>query len=113
MITIIITSYNEPKATLRAVNAFLDQKINEEFEIIVVDPFKEVEKLIKKNIKNKRVKFFLDPGEGKPFAMNLIFKMLSPGNKKDIIDIIMGDKKLTEDEITTMMVDELLNESNG
>jgi len=28
-------------------------------------------------------------------------------NKKDVIATIMGEKKLTEDEITTLMVDEL------
>jgi SWI/SNF-related matrix-associated actin-dependent regulator 1 of chromatin subfamily A len=34
-------------------------------------------------------------------------------NKKDIIDIIMGDRKLTDDEITATLVDELINEKNG
>jgi hypothetical protein len=29
-------------------------------------------------------------------------------SKKDIINIIMGDKKLTEDEITTLLVDDLI-----
>lgn len=31
-------------------------------------------------------------------------------NKKDIISVIMGDTKLTEDEITTLLVDEILKE---
>jgi len=34
-------------------------------------------------------------------------------NKKDIISIIMGDKKLSDEEITIMMVEELMNELNG
>jgi SWI/SNF-related matrix-associated actin-dependent regulator 1 of chromatin subfamily A len=34
-------------------------------------------------------------------------------NKKDIIDIIMGDRKLTDEEITASLVDELINEKNG
>jgi SWI/SNF-related matrix-associated actin-dependent regulator 1 of chromatin subfamily A len=29
-------------------------------------------------------------------------------SKKDIINIIMGDKKLTEDEITALLVDDLI-----
>ena len=29
-------------------------------------------------------------------------------NKKDVISTIMGDKKLTEDEITALLVDELI-----
>ena len=65
MIDIVITSYKEPKATLRAVNAFLNQDIKEKFRIWIVDPFPEVKKFFKQNIKNKNVSFFLDPGEGK------------------------------------------------
>ena len=64
MIDIIITSYNEPKSTLRAVNAFLNQNIEGDFRIIVCDPFPEVKTFFKENIKDKRVGFFLDPGEG-------------------------------------------------
>ena len=73
MIHIIITSYNEPKSTLRAVETFLKQKIKEQFKIIVMDPFPEVETFLKKNIKDSRMEFILDPGEGKPYAMNMLF----------------------------------------
>ena len=34
-------------------------------------------------------------------------------NKKDIISTIMGDKKMSDEEITTIMVDNLMNELNG
>ena len=68
MIDIIITSFNEPKATLRAVETFLKQDTKEKFRIIVCDPFPEVRDFLKKNIKDKRVGFFLDPGEGKSYA---------------------------------------------
>jgi len=60
MIDIIITSYNEPKSTLRAVNAFLNQNIKERFRIIVCDPFSEVKDFLRKNVKDHRVGFFLD-----------------------------------------------------
>ena len=76
MIDIIITSYNEPKATLRAVNTFLNQEIKKDFRITVVDPFPEVEEFLKKNIKDKRFNFFLDPGEGKSYALNILFQEL-------------------------------------
>ena len=46
MIHIIVTSYNEPKATLRAVKSLLNQNIKEEYKIIVVDPFPEIEKFL-------------------------------------------------------------------
>jgi len=34
-------------------------------------------------------------------------------NKKDIINVIMGDNKLSEEEITIKMVDEIMNDLNG
>ena len=74
MIDIIITSYNEPKATLKAVNAFLNQKIKEEFRIKVVDPFAEVQEFLEKNIKDEHFVFYPDPGEGKSYALNLLFQ---------------------------------------
>ena len=76
MIDIIITSYNEPKATLRAVQTFLDQSINQDLRIIVCDPFPEVKEFLKQNISDKRVGFFLDPGEGKSYALNLLIEKL-------------------------------------
>lgn len=91
MINIIITSYNEPKATLKSINAFLEQDIKEKFRIIVCDPFVEVQSFIKKNIKDKRVDFFLDPGEGKSYALNLLLNKISSSNKQDIIIFSDGD----------------------
>ena len=103
MITIIITSYNEPKATLRAVNAILNQKINKEFEIIVVDPFPETEFFLRKNITDKRFEFVLDPGEGKPFAMNMIFETLFSKNEKDIIVFTDGDVYVSENSLNEII----------
>ena len=79
MIDIIITSYKEPKATLRAVECFLNQLDNRdiEFRIIVCDPFIEVKEFFKENLKHKKVGFFLDPGEGKSYALNLLFDKLN------------------------------------
>lgn len=91
MIHIIITSYKEPKATLRAVNTFLEQKSKEKFKITVVDPFPEVEEFIKKNVKDKRVNFFLDPGEGKSYALNLLLEMLYSKATNDILIFTDGD----------------------
>jgi cellulose synthase/poly-beta-1,6-N-acetylglucosamine synthase-like glycosyltransferase len=91
MIDIIITSYNEPNSTLRAVNAFLKQNTKEDFRIIICDPFEEVRDFIKKEIKDKRVGFFLDPGEGKSYALNLLFEKLNSQNKEDIFLLTDGD----------------------
>src|SRR3989344_10499 len=99
MITIIITSYKEPRATLRAVKVFLNQEIKEELKVIVVDPFENTEKFLKKNIKDNRFEFILDPGEGKPFAMNMVFETLFSENKKDIIIFTDGDVYVSDNSL--------------
>lgn len=91
MIHIIITSYKEPKATLNAVKKLLEQKTKENLKIIVVDPFIEVGDYIKENVKDKRVEFFLDPGEGKPYALNMLFEIIYSNNKNEIIVFTDGD----------------------
>ncbi|MDO8460295.1 MAG: glycosyltransferase [Nanoarchaeota archaeon] len=99
MIDIIITSYKEPKATVRAVQAFLKQKIPGDFRIFVVDPFPEVEKFIKTNIKNKNVHFILDPGEGKSYALNMLFQDYGSQNKEDIFIMTDGDVYVSENTV--------------
>jgi len=102
VIDIIITSYNEPKATLRAVNAFLNHSIPEKFRIIVCDPFPEVKAFLKENIKDKRVGFFLDPGEGKSYALNLLFEKL-PGTKDDIFILTDGDVYVSKNAVSEIL----------
>ncbi len=99
MIDIIITSYNEPKSTLRAVNTFLNQKTKEEIRVTVVDPFIEVEKFLKKTIKDKRFHFFLDPGEGKSYALNLLFQEYGSQNKNDLFISTDGDVYVSKNAI--------------
>jgi len=103
MIHIIITSYKEPKATLRAVQTFLDMKIKEKFKIIVVDPFPDTEQFLKKNIKSKKVEFFLDPGEGKSYALNILFQENSTGNKDDIFILTDGDVHVSKSAVSEIM----------
>ena len=103
MIDIIITSFNEPISTKNSIKSFLDQKIKEKFRITVVDPFPEVEKYIKKNIKDKRVRFFLDPGEGKSYALNLLLQEYSSDNKKDIFILTDGDVFVSKDSVSEIL----------
>jgi len=91
MIYIIITSYKEPKSTLRAINAFLQQDIKQDFRIIVSDPFPEVKDFLKQHLKDKRVGFFLDPGEGKSYALNLLLGRIYSASKDDILIFTDGD----------------------
>jgi len=103
MIDIIITSFNEPKSTLRAVRAFLSQNIKDEFRITVVDPFPAVEEFIKKKTKDKRVNFFLDEGEGKSYAINLLFQEYGSNNKEDIFILTDGDVFVSQNAVFEIM----------
>lgn len=103
MIDIIIISFNEPISTKNSIKAFLNQKIKEEFRITVVDPFPEVEKYLKKNIKDKRVRFFLDPGEGKSYALNLLLQEYASDNKKDIFILTDGDVFVSKNSVSEIL----------
>lgn len=101
MISVIITSFKEPKSTLKAVKAVLGQKglsakEKKELKIIVVDPFPETEEFLKENLKSDKVEFFLDPGEGKSYALNLLFQERDSGNKEDIWVLTDGDVYISD-----------------
>jgi len=99
MIHIIITSYNEPKATLKAVNSFLQQDIKEDYKIIVADPFPEVGEFLKKNIKDKNFEFILDSGEGKPYALNILLDKFYSRNTDDILIFSDGDVYVSKNSV--------------
>jgi cellulose synthase/poly-beta-1,6-N-acetylglucosamine synthase-like glycosyltransferase len=106
MIHIIITSFNEPKATLKAVNSFLKQKIKEKFKIVIVDPFPKVGEYIKANVKNPSVQFFLDPGEGKSHALNLLFQKLDKYKKPQKNDFFIftdGDVHVSSNSLSEIL----------
>lgn len=103
MIDVIINSYNEPKSTLRAVKKFLNQGPKKGFRVTVVDPFHEVEKFLKKEVKDKRFNFFLDPGEGKTYSLNIIFQELGSKNKEDVFILTDGDVYVSENAVEEIM----------
>ncbi len=103
MIHIIIASYKEPKATLRAVNAFLNQKIEEDFKIIVMDPFPETKDFLKNSLKTKKVEFYLDPGEGKSYALNLLFQEYGSSNTDDIFILTDGDVYVSNNAVQEIL----------
>lgn len=95
---IIITSFKEPKTIGKAIESFLNQdllkndlkKKNSDFELIISAPDNEtlnVAKIYSKN--DKRIKLIKDPGKGKMFALNTLFKLLR--NKGDILILSDGD----------------------
>src|SRR3989344_3407291 len=103
MIDVIITSYNEPKSTLKAAQAFLKQAPKKDFRVTVVDPFPEVEKFLKKNIRDKRFLFYPDPGEGKSYALNLLMQEYASQNKDDILIFSDGDVYVSDNAVSEII----------
>lgn len=98
MIYVIITSYGEPTSTIRAVKSFLHQQIKQ--KIIVVDPFPKTELLLTAEFgDNENVEFFLDPGEGKSYALNILLEKIYSKNTSDIIILTDGDVYVSENSV--------------
>ena len=88
MISVIITSFKEPKTIGKAIQSFLDQDIKDRYEILVVAPDKETLDVAKSYSKKYiEVKIFKDPGKGKMFALNILMKTL----KSEIFVLSDGD----------------------
>jgi len=103
MIYIIITSFNEPKSTLNAINCIVHQKIKKKYKIIVSDPFPEVRDFLSRNLESKYFEFFLDPGEGKSYALNAIFKKIYSSKKEDLIIFTDGDVFVSDNSINEII----------
>lgn len=102
MINVIITSYKELESTIKAIDSFLNQKINQKIKITVIDPFTEVEEALKKKY-GKKVDFFLDPGEGKSYALNIFLERIYSPNKEDIIILTDGDVYVSENSVSEIL----------
>ena len=71
MISIIITSYKEPKTISKSIEAILKNNLKN-YEILVTAPDSETLNVAKKHSKkNKKIKMLRDLGKGKPAALNL------------------------------------------
>lgn len=104
MIHIIITAYGEPNTTERAIRAFLEQNIKEDYEIIVSDPFIETKWMIEEKFPdNKSIRFFEDRGKGKSNALNILFKEIYPKSKGDILILTDGDVYVSNDSVRAIL----------
>ncbi len=100
MISIVITSYKEPKTIGKAIRGFINQKIKEEYELIVSAPDKETLEVAKRySNKNKQIKIFQDPGKGKTYALNLLLPKL----KGEIILLTDGDVYVSENSVSKIL----------
>ncbi|MEM3405622.1 MAG: glycosyltransferase [Candidatus Pacearchaeota archaeon] len=100
MISIIITSFKEPKTIGKAIESFINQKIKEKYELIVCAPDEETLNVARKySKKNKKIKIFQDPGKGKSYALNLLL----PKIKGRIIILSDGDVYVSRNSINEIL----------
>ena len=94
-ITLLITAFREP-AIDKAIESALNQKTKYDYDVIISAPDKETLKIAESYAKkDKRVKTFQDPGKGKSYALNLIFKKI----KTDILILTDGDVFINENTV--------------
>ena len=107
MISIIITSFNEPKTIGRAIETVINQNIKEDYELFISAPDELTLNIAKKyQLTNNKIKLFKDPGKGKSYAINLLLKKL----KGELIILTDGDVYVSEDSINKMI--DLFNDKN-
>jgi len=100
MISIIITSFNEPETIGKAIDSFLKQDIKEKYELLVVCPDEPTTKVIKKYTKKyPQIKHIQDEGKGKSYAINLLLPKL----KGEIIILTDGDVYVSENSVNEIL----------
>jgi len=100
MISIVITTYKEPRTIGKAIEAFIKQKIKEKYELVVAAPDKETQEVVKNySRKYKQVKLFKDPGKGKSYALNLLL----PKIKGRVIILSDGDVYVDKNSVNQLL----------
>lgn len=100
MISIIITAYKEPETIGKAIESFLNQNIKQEYELIVSCPDEETAQVVKKySDKDKKIKRFKDPGQGKMLALNMLFSQA----KGDVLIFTDGDVYVSQNSIEKIL----------
>ncbi len=99
MISIIITSYKEPKTIGKSIEAILKNNLKN-YEIIVIAPDKQTLDVVKNyKRRNKKIKTLKDFGKGKPAALNLAISKA----KGEILILTDGDVYISEDSIKYLL----------
>ncbi len=99
MLSVIITTFCEPNIRM-AINAVLEQKIPDDFELIVAAPDVETENLVTAYKKTyPQIRYFKDPGRGKSFALNVLFKEV----RGDILIFTDGDVVLGKNSVKRIL----------
>jgi len=99
MISIIIMAFKEPTIG-RCIKSIVNQKINENYELVISAPDKETRDIAEKYAKKYRqIKLFKDPGKGKNYAINMLY----PSLKGRILVFTDGDVYLSDNSINEIL----------
>lgn len=94
-ITLVITAFKEPNIG-RAIEAALNQRTSVNYNVVVSAPDDETIEIVKDYAEeDERVSIFRDPGKGKSYALNLLFKEIDT----DILVLTDGDVLISENSI--------------
>ena len=109
MISILITSFNEPKTIGKAIESIINQNIKEDYELYVSAPDEPTLNIARNyQLINSKIKLFEDPGKGKSYAINILLNKL----KGRIIIPTDGDVYLSNNSINKI-IDIFNNENVG
>jgi heptosyltransferase-2 len=94
-ITLLITAFKEPNIG-KAIESALNQKTEYDYEILISVPDKPTRAIAQSYAKNNpKIKIFNDPGKGKSYALNMIFKSVDT----DILILTDGDVFISENSL--------------
>ena len=100
MLSVIITSFKEPKTIGKAIQAVLDNNLKEKYEILVLAPDREtLDSAREFSKKNKKITLIKDPGQGKSSALNLVFEKA----KGEILILTDGDVYISPDSLKHLL----------
>lgn len=104
-ITLVITAFKEPRLVGKAIEAALNQETIRDYKVIVSAPDDETLNAAENYAKrDKKLSTFRDPGKGKMYALNLLFKEI----ESDILILTDGDvwiSKNSVEEIANLFLD--------
>lgn len=94
MISIIVTSFHEPNLE-KAIFSLVNQRTNHKYEVVVVSPDEDARNLCDKY----DIRYFFDPGKGKSYALNLVFKKI----KSEFLILTDGDVFVSDNIVEEFM----------
>lgn len=98
-VSFVITGFKEPNIG-KAIVAAMNQENCGDYEIIVSAPDEDTLKIAREYAKkDKRIKIFKDPGKGKSFALNKLFKEIDC----DIIVLTDGDVHVSKNSLKEIL----------